>query len=180
MEHPDGEPLPIDPEPPAARGSIRHRSLGMLAWIAAYKLLKAAGATAGGILALRLVNRDLMKVGLRWIEQLRLDPQGSIAGPFLHWLERFQTHSVGRLQIIALILFLYAVIYIIEGIGLFGERRWAEWLTAVQTALLIPLEIYEVARGFSALKSIALFINLLIVAYLLWRIRVDRRRPRLL
>lgn len=48
-----------------------------------------------------------------------------------------------------------------------GGRRWAEYLTFVETGLLIPLEIYELTATVTPLKVAALVINLAVVAYLL-------------
>ena len=54
-----------------------------------------------------------------------------------------------------------------EGIGLLLRRRWAEYLTVVATGLLLPLEVYEIARKPNALRVVVLLANLVIVAYLL-------------
>jgi hypothetical protein len=48
---------------------------------------------------------------------------------------------------------------------------WAEYLTFVATAIFVPYEIHELAKNVSALKVVALVINLAIVAYLL----IDKR-----
>jgi hypothetical protein len=54
-----------------------------------------------------------------------------------------------------------------EAVWLWLGRRWAEYLTFVATAVFVPYEIYELAKSVSALKVLALVINLAIVAYLL-------------
>jgi uncharacterized membrane protein (DUF2068 family) len=69
----------------------------------------------------------------------------------------------------------YGVLELVEGVGLFYRRRWAEWLTVVATTLLIPLELYEVVRSPSLLKAGGIAVNVVVVAYL---VRVVRRKGR--
>ena len=69
----------------------------------------------------------------------------------------------------------YAALYATEGVGLWLQKRWAEYLTTIATASLIPFEIWELTRGASATKVAALAINIAIVIYLIWVLRTDRR-----
>jgi uncharacterized membrane protein (DUF2068 family) len=55
----------------------------------------------------------------------------------------------------------------VEAVGLWRQRRWAEYLTLIATSALLPLEVYELVRGITALKVVALVVNLAIVVYLL-------------
>ena len=55
----------------------------------------------------------------------------------------------------------------VEAVGLWYQRRWAEYLTFVVTTALIPLEIYELTATVSWFKVVALIVNLAIVIYLL-------------
>src|SRR3954464_10572781 len=66
----------------------------------------------------------------------------------------------------------YAVLEGVEAIGLWWQKRWAEYLTLVATALFIPLEVYEIVHKGSPLKVIALIVNVAIVAYLLYAKRL--------
>jgi uncharacterized membrane protein (DUF2068 family) len=52
-------------------------------------------------------------------------------------------------------------------VGLWRNRRWAEYLTFIEVAVLVPVEIYELSRSVSGLKILALVINLAVAAYLL-------------
>jgi uncharacterized membrane protein (DUF2068 family) len=70
----------------------------------------------------------------------------------------------------------YAGLFLTEGIGLWLEKRWAEWLTVIITSSLVPIEIYEIYRHPTAIKIAVLLINIAIVAYLLYRIRDKRMR----
>jgi uncharacterized membrane protein (DUF2068 family) len=72
-----------------------------------------------------------------------------------------------RLDLIGLVLAVYALVEGVEAVGLWMQKRWAEYLTLIVTASLLPLEIYELAKGFSPLKVIAFVVNVAIVLYLL-------------
>ncbi|MDB5292677.1 MAG: putative rane protein [Phycisphaerales bacterium] len=160
----DDRAHPLSPSPSV------HKPLGALLWIALYKLLKASAMVVGGVIALRMVHRDLAKVVLRAIEHVHIDPHGHFADRLL---ARAAHIHPPHLQLLGVICFVYAAIYLTEGVGLFFEKRWAEWLTAVQTSILIPWELIELYRFPSIAKAVVLLLNTLVVAYLLWRIRHD-------
>jgi uncharacterized membrane protein (DUF2068 family) len=71
------------------------------------------------------------------------------------------------LYVLALVASAYAALELIEAVGLWTARRWAEYLTVAELAVLVPLEIYELAGGVSPLKVLTLAINLAILLYLL-------------
>jgi uncharacterized membrane protein (DUF2068 family) len=70
--------------------------------------------------------------------------------------------------------FVYAGLFLIEGIGLWMVRRWAEWFTVIVTSSLVPVEIYEIHRHPGPVKILVLIINLAVVGYLAYRIRNSR------
>ncbi|MBV9093934.1 MAG: DUF2127 domain-containing protein, partial [Streptosporangiaceae bacterium] len=61
----------------------------------------------------------------------------------------------------------YAVLEGVETAGLWLGRRWAEYLTFIATIIFVPYEVYELTKSISALKILALVINVAIVVYLL-------------
>jgi uncharacterized membrane protein (DUF2068 family) len=66
----------------------------------------------------------------------------------------------------------YAVLEGVEAVGLWWQKRWAEYLTLIATALFIPLEVYEIVHKLSPLKIIALIVNIAVVLYLLFAKRL--------
>jgi len=68
----------------------------------------------------------------------------------------------------------YAAVLLTEGIGLLMAQRWAEYLTIVITASLIPLEVYELVRHTNVTRVTVLVVNLAIVIYLIVRVRWER------
>ena len=73
---------------------------------------------------------------------------------------------------VRLITLTYAAVFAVEGIGLWMQRRWAEWLTVIITASLIPLELWELIHRPSLGAALVLLANCLIVGYLVLA-RVD-------
>jgi uncharacterized membrane protein (DUF2068 family) len=86
---------------------------------------------------------------------------------FLHELHRLFSIETGTLTKVGLIVAAYAILEGLEAVGLWRQKRWAEYLTFIATALLLPLEIYELTRTLSPLKLVTLALNLAVVVYLL-------------
>jgi uncharacterized membrane protein (DUF2068 family) len=90
----------------------------------------------------------------------------------LHDVDRAFSLRSDTLRLVGLVFLVYALVEGIEAFGLWYQRRWAEYLTFVVTASLLPLEGYELAHRLSALKVVTIAINLAVVAYLLWAKRL--------
>jgi uncharacterized membrane protein (DUF2068 family) len=75
--------------------------------------------------------------------------------------------TTGKIYLIGVAAAAYVAVLVAEAIGLWNARRWAEYLTLVETGVLVPVEAYELATSFSVLKILTLVINLAIVLYLL-------------
>lgn len=71
------------------------------------------------------------------------------------------------LKWVALALFAYAAIQLVEAVGLWLLKRWGEYFTVVATAAFIPFEIHELLKKVTTLRVSALVINLAAVAYIL-------------
>jgi uncharacterized membrane protein (DUF2068 family) len=91
---------------------------------------------------------------------------------FLHDLDEIFSLRGGQLHLLGAAIAAYAVLELIEAIGLWFAKRWAEYLTFVAIAVFLPLEVYELTKSFSPLKIIALVVNLAIVIYLLYAKRL--------
>lgn len=96
----------------------------------------------------------------------------SRAHPFLGRLKHFFTITPTHLDEAGAGVVAFAVLEAVEMVGLWFAKRWAEYLTFVATAALLPLEAYDLSAGFSVLKVITFVINLAIAAYLLWAKRL--------
>lgn len=78
-------------------------------------------------------------------------------------LGHLQPHS---LLVLALVATGYAVVSGFEAVGLWRERRWAEYLTVLTTAGFLPLEIDELVKRVTFVRVGAMIVNLAILAYL--------------
>jgi uncharacterized membrane protein (DUF2068 family) len=73
------------------------------------------------------------------------------------------THTLTLLAIGALA---YAVIELVEAVGLWTARRWGEYFAMVVTSVGLPLEVYDLTRKVTATTIVLLIINLALVLYL--------------
>jgi len=136
--------------------------------IAAFKLLKAIGLVAVGVGALRLLHKDVAAVFEHWINIFRVDPHNHYIDLLLTKLKILDDRHLKELSLGT---FVYAAIFLVEGIGLMFRKRWAEYFTIITTASFLPLEIYELARRVSVSRGLALAVNVTIVAYLIYELR---------
>ena len=143
-----------------------------LVLIAAYKLLQALLFAAIGVGAVRLVHKDVGEVLARLADHLHFNPEWRIVD-FI--LDKAPLLSDRLLRRIGLAAFAYAGIGIVEGIGLYLEKAWAEYLTLAITASFLPWEIFEILRRVTWFRCGLLVANLLIFFYLL-QLVTERRR----
>ncbi|CAM5447807.1 hypothetical protein SRIMM317S_02767 [Streptomyces rimosus subsp. rimosus] len=87
--------------------------------------------------------------------------------PVVGTIQKTFGYKHSTLLIVAGLLVAYALVEIIEGVGLWRAKRWAEYLTVVATAAFLPLEIYELTEKVSWLKIATLVINIIAVLYIL-------------
>jgi len=143
--------------------------------IAAFKLLKACALIALGVGALKLLHKDVAAIAEHWINVFQVDPRNHLIDPLLTKLSHLDDR---RLKELSVGTFVYAGIFLVEGVGLALQKRWAEYFTIITTSSLLPIEIYELARRVSAGRSLALVINLAVVAYLIFELRRFPKRGR--
>jgi uncharacterized membrane protein (DUF2068 family) len=136
--------------------------------IGAFKLFKALLLIIVGIGALKLLHKDLASTVLHWTDLLRVDPDNRLVHRFLTRIFRL---TPKQLKELSLGTFLYAGLFATEGVGLLLRRRWAEYFTIITTSGLIPLEVYELVRHFTIGKLAVLLVNLIIIGYLVARVR---------
>ena len=140
--------------------------------IAAFKLLKGVALLALGIGALKLLHKDVEAIIVHWINVFQVDPHSHYLQLLL---EKLSILDDRRLKQLSVATFIYSAIFMTEGVGLAWRQRWAEYLTIVTTASLLPLEVYELAKHASIGKVLALVINLAVVIYLVLEIRRSRK-----
>lgn len=151
----------------------RHKHNRWLVLIAAYKFLLAAMFVAVGVGALRLMHKDIDDVISKIGDLLRFNPESRFVN-FLY--NRASLINDPLLKRIGALAFSYAGLSLAEGIGLYLEKAWGEYLTLAITASFLPWEIFEVFHRLTWVRVGLLGVNTLVFIYLL-RIVASRRKP---
>jgi uncharacterized membrane protein (DUF2068 family) len=87
-------------------------------------------------------------------------------------IDELFTLRTGRLHLYAAVALAYAVVEGLEAVGLWYGKRWAEYLTLIVTASLLPVEVYELSHHATPFKIIAFILNVAVVVYLLYAKRL--------
>ncbi len=66
----------------------------------------------------------------------------------------------------------YAVIEVVEAVGLWLAKRWGEYFAMVATSAGLPIEIYELAHKITILRAGAFLVNVALVVYLVYAKRL--------
>jgi uncharacterized membrane protein (DUF2068 family) len=147
---------------PSQNPSKRHDTGLML--IAAYKLIQALLFAAVGVGAVRLMHKDVGDVLSRLVDHLRFNPESRLVNFILDKASLVNDPLLRRIGAAA---FSYAGLGILEGTGLYLEKRWGEYLTLLITASFLPWEIFEVMRRVTWFRAGLLTANVLVFLYLL-------------
>ena len=154
----------------------RPRKIDGLRIIALFKFLKALLLIATGYGAHKLLDTQLLERLSNWTSTLSDDRlERKLIERALDWVANL---GAQRIQIFIAVTVAYTLVVLTEGVGLWMRKTWAEWLTVIFTASLIPFELWELIKHPPGhrLPIFATFcVNLLIVVYLIWFIRRQRR-----
>jgi uncharacterized membrane protein (DUF2068 family) len=160
-------------------GEIGGRPIGrrrdrVLEAIAVYKFVKAALMLAVGLGARKLLDPDVADAARDWLQAIAFPHEPRFLRTGIAWLVGLDDQRIRQLGLVA---FGLSALFLIEGVGLWLERRWGEILVAVATASLIPFEVYELWRQLTPTKCVVFAGNVAILAYLIVEIRrSDRKR----
>jgi uncharacterized membrane protein (DUF2068 family) len=143
----------------------------LLPWIAAERAFRALVLLGVGIILVTHPHTN-------WAAEVRSLARSLGLNPSSNWVNRLvrdlhKTRS-GENVLFGIVSIAYGALEAVEAYGLWNRRRWGEWLTVFATSLLLIPEVWELTKSISLLKAGALMVNLLIVAYLLWRLRGPR------
>jgi uncharacterized membrane protein (DUF2068 family) len=144
------------------------RRFGILRTIALYKMVKVILLLGVAYGELRLRDASLAAKLLSWAQARPYGLEHRIVAQLLEW---FSGLSVSRIHLFRIVTLVYAATFAVEGIGLWMEKRWAEWLTTIITASLIPLEAWEMILRPTIGKALILIANVAVVGYLVWHVR---------
>ncbi len=111
---------------------------------------------------------------VRALERVLRDTTGQNASRsfLVRQLTKFGSLSRSTIAILAGTAVVYCVVEAVEAIGLWLEKRWAEYLTAIATAGFLPFEIHELIKRVTVLRVVTLVVNVAILVWLVWRKRL--------
>jgi uncharacterized membrane protein (DUF2068 family) len=142
--------------------------------IAAFKLAQAALFIAIGVGALKLVGKDLSDLLSQLADHLRFNPESKLVNFVLDRAAAVNDHMLRR---IGAVVFIYAALDLAEGIGLYLEKVWGEYMTLIITGSFLPLEVYELFRRITWVRSGLFAINVMVLIYLL-KVVLERGQER--
>jgi len=152
-------------------GAQRHAHSRGLLLVAAFKLFKGFFLLAVAFGARHLLSQNLSADAEHLMDLLRIDPHNH----YIHLLlEKIAKIDPRKLRELRAGTFFYATMFLIEGTGLALRQRWAEYVTIVSTSSLIPIEVYDLLQRYSPAKIAFLFINVIVVVYLVFELRRNR------
>ncbi|OOG48097.1 hypothetical protein B0E50_10560 [Rhodanobacter sp. C01] len=160
--------LPVTPNTLPAQ---RHPGLRI---IAVYEMIKTLCLVLVAVAAFHLDHQQNFERLVHWLEHLSLADSNGLRWKLVGLLQDFGPSKFVAIGLVALG---YAVLFAIEGIGLWLGKHWAEWFTVIATGSLIPLELYETLHRFGWLKLATLVGNVAIIIYLV-RIALQPRADR--
>lgn len=164
----------LDPKDVPRRGrSLREAIILRLIAVERAVHSVAFGLAAVGLFMLRFDLSGLQSTA----RQLTRNANGGFAGPgqaasqsvLVRELERLLNLRRGTLGLLAVAAVVYCLLEGTEAVGLWLERRWAEYLTALATAGFLPFELEELTKRVSAVRIGALVLNVVVLVYLVWR-----------
>jgi uncharacterized membrane protein (DUF2068 family) len=171
----DSGPANTAPEIPRGR-LLRDRTL--MRALAAERALRCVLflLLAAGVLKVRGSREQLKQAFEQDLPLIR--PLGNQIGwnpddsKIVHHIISAFSLSSSTLLWIALGLAAYALIELVEAIGLWLVQRWGEYFAVIATSVFLPLEVYELSEKLTALRIGAFVVNVVAVVWLLWSKRL--------
>jgi uncharacterized membrane protein (DUF2068 family) len=85
----------------------------------------------------------------------------------VHELEKALAAKPSTLALLTLALSAYALVELVEAVGLWLVKRWGEYFAVIATSVFLPLEIHDLAKGITMTRVVTFSINVAAVVYLL-------------
>lgn len=158
----------------SARAAKRRRHNRWLLLIAIYKGLQALLFVAIGVGALHMLHRDIADDLSLLADHLNFNPESRFVNFVLDTASLINDPLLKRIGAVA---FSYAGVSLAEGIGLYLEKAWGEYLTLAITISFLPWEIFEIFHRITWFRFSLLAINILVLFYLA-KVVIEQARER--
>jgi len=152
----------------------QHHDKGLVI-IAGYKFLLGLMFIGIGIGALHLLHKDLEDVLTQLAIAIRFNPESRIVNFLVDKASFLDDHMLRRIGALA---FIYSAVCVAEGIGLYLEKAWGEYLTLLITASFLPWEIFEIIHRITWVRISLVVVNVAVFIYLFKLVVARRWRPK--
>lgn len=132
--------------------------------VALFEAVKGLLVLVAGFGLLSFIHRDVHEAAMRLVEFMHFNPASHYPRIFLDLTEHVNDTRLWSLAIAAAA---YSGVRMIEAVGLWMRKTWAEWFAVLTGGMYIPVELYEVARSVTWPRVTVLVLNIAIVSYLL-------------
>ncbi|MBJ7339820.1 DUF2127 domain-containing protein [Mycolicibacterium sp.] len=162
------EDAPLVMRGKALRQAIILRVLAVERWFRAVLIALAAWAVwkfhgaQGAIQAAFDRDLPLLRTSGIKVDQMTL----------IHEFEKALAAKPSTLVLLTFALIAYALLELIEGVGLWLLTRWGEYFAVIATSVFLPLEVYDLSRGVTLTRALTFAINVAAVIYLLFSKRL--------
>ena len=160
---------------PVTKIDLQRAQKNLLRAVASFEFSKGILVLLIGLSALLLVHKDAWLIAESLLALLHINTDRHSAQLFLDFADNL---TDARLWAAAQLAFTYSLLRFAEAYGLWRQRIWAEWLAFVSGTLFVPLEIRELMRGITLVRSVMFVANLGIILYMFYLLRAGLRRRR--
>lgn len=160
---------------PASKIDMHRAQKNLLRAVASFEFVKGIFVLLIGLSALLLVRKDAWVVAESLLALFHISTDRHWAQVFLDFADNL---TDSRLWAAAKLAFTYSALRFIEAYGLWKERTWAEWVAFGSGTLLLPLEVRELMRGITFVRSAMFVANLGVVFYMFYLLRSGQRYRR--
>ncbi len=156
------------PKTELAAPAIPKSERGALRAIAAFEAIKGLAALASAVGLLSLLHHDLHHLALALIGHFDLDPSQHFPSLLLQYVDQVNSTPVSSFVMLATG---YVALRWVEAYGLWFDRSWGEWVAALSGALYVPFEVRHVMHRATWVNVLVLLLNLVVVGYMIFRLR---------
>ncbi len=142
------------------------RAVGLL------EAAKGGVVLLAGLGVLALIHHDVQHAADVVVHHLHLNPAKHYPHIFLNAAARV---TDARLWTLAAGALAYCIVRFVEAYALWYQRWWAEGFAALSGAIYMPFELVKLWRGEGLVPAIAFAINVAVVAFMIYALRMRQR-----
>src|SRR5688572_17545146 len=162
-------PLPTPQIPPILPPQPRQKQRAPTLYaIIGFKLLKGFLLLVAAFAIYNVRDLNLQQEFQRALAEANIPIDGILAD-YVNLLGQVSSNMI---RLIVAGSFLYGAFSLVEGAGLMFRAAWAGWMVIGESAIFVPLELWELVRQFSVFVLLVLVLNVGIV----WYLYTNRRR----